>query len=77
MVAEVPCNSIQVKSQLEGISPRRRELQITNPYTLNTNVFTRMPNNLGMQKAPFLVLGNFIRSLGLQKGKKGPLGNLV
>ena len=37
---------------------------------------TRMPSNLGIQRAPFLILGNFIRNLGLQKRKKGPLGGL-
>ena len=36
-----------------------------------------MPSNLGIEWAPFLVLGNFIRNLRLQKGKKGPLGGLV
>ena len=37
-----------------------------------------MPNNLGIEKAPFLVLGSFIRNLGLRttKRKKGPLGGL-
>ena len=37
----------------------------------------RMPSNLGIERAPFLVLGNFIRNLGLEKGKKGPLKGLV
>ena len=36
-----------------------------------------MPSNLGIKRAPFLVLGNFIRNLGLEKGKKGPLKGLV
>ena len=36
-----------------------------------------MPSNLRMKRAPFLALGNFIRNLGLQKGKKGPLGGRV
>ena len=31
----------------------------------------RMPSNLAIKRAPFLVLGNFIRSLGLQKGTTG------
>ena len=31
---------------------------------------TRMPSNLGIKKAPFLVLGNITRNLGLQKGKR-------
>ena len=35
-----------------------------------------MPSNLVIKRAPFLVLDNFIRSLGLQKGKKGPLEGL-
>ena len=33
-----------------------------------------MPSNLGIKGAPCLVLGNFIRNLGLQKGEKGPTG---
>ena len=36
-----------------------------------------MPSNLGKKGAPFLALGNCIRNLGLQKGKKGPLGGLA
>ena len=36
-----------------------------------------MPSNLGVKRAPFLVSGKYIRKLGLQKGKKGPLGGLV
>ena len=35
-----------------------------------------MLSNLGIKRAPVLVLGNLIRNLGLQKGKKGPLGGL-
>ena len=38
--------------------------------------YSRMPSNLGIKRAPFLVLTNFIRNLRLQKGKKGPLGGL-
>ena len=33
-----------------------------------------MLSNLGEKRAPVLVLGNLTRNLGLQKGKKGPLG---
>ena len=40
-------------------------------------IYTRMPSNPGTERAPFLASGNFIRSLGLQKGKKGPLGGLI
>ena len=32
-----------------------------------------MPSNVGIKRAPFLVLGNFMRNLRLQKGKKGGL----
>ena len=38
---------------------------------------TRMPSNLGKERAPCLVWGNLIRNLGLQKWKKGPLRGLV
>ena len=34
-----------------------------------------MPSSLGIKRAPFLVLGNFIRNLGLQKGNKGTTGH--
>ena len=37
---------------------------------------SRMPSNLGIKRAPFLVLGNFIRKLGLQKGNNVLLGIL-
>ena len=37
---------------------------------------SRMPSNLGIERAPLLVLGNFIRKRRLQKSKKGPLRGL-
>ena len=37
--------------------------------------YSRMPSNLGINRAPFLVLGNFIRNLGLQKGNEGTTGH--
>ena len=33
----------------------------------------KMPSNLAIRRAPFVVLVNFIRKLGLQKRRKGPL----
>ena len=42
-----------------------------------TYIYTRMPSNPGTERAPFLASGKFIRNLGLQKGKKGPLGGLI
>ena len=35
-----------------------------------------MPSNLGIKRAPCLVLGNFLRNLGLQKGKRAHWGGL-
>ena len=36
-----------------------------------------MPSNLGIKRAPFLILGSFTRNLRPEKGEKGPLGDLV
>ena len=36
----------------------------------------RGPRKLGIKRAPFWVLGNFIRNLGLETVKKGPQGGL-
>ena len=56
------------------------------PYTLGFPILrfrglglfrSRMPSNLGIKKrAQFEVSDNFLRSLGLNKGKTGPLGGL-
>ena len=46
------------------------------PSSLHLNQEPRMPSNLGKNGLLFLVLGNFIRNLRLQTGKKGPLGGL-
>ena len=38
---------------------------------------SRIPSHLGITRAPFLVLGSFIRNLRPQKEKKGPVGDLL
>ena len=51
------------------------EANLCEPSKLICRWLSRMPSNLGTKRAPFLVLGNFIRNLGLQKGNEGTTGH--